>query len=400
MGKRGVGITLIVIGIVVAIIALSTSGPSPQSLPSVSRFCEDAIGKVQNYSERDPDSIRIDPSPRCFGPVVRFPRTWQQWIVQETGETREDSWLAGWLDGAPQPMGPLPGSKLNSWAIGGDMRFAGKGSFLAIAITRVTPSAVAVSKTNVRVPGNQKWTATGIKVRAGDTIILSASGLVKVVVDGHVPAIPPMSPDGYQPDCTAENHEYGPSTPSSRRNFPDFDLPCWSLIGRIGIQGPIFEVGQEKTLRGTETGELYFGINDDNVSDNSGDWIVGVTVNPSTPPAPKAEYQNRVCDGAEDGQPDAISVDHSGDDIGSFTVELQPGCFSGYILIPGAWASYRMEPVDPAKNWWMAYMWYQSRNSGSGERPPLKASELLALDRHTSQKIRVQGNGQLFFRVR
>lgn len=55
-----------------------------------------------------------------------------------------------------------------------------------------------------------------------------------------------------------------------------------------------------------------------------------------------------------------------------------------------------MEAAGPMQNWWLTYKWYQSKNSGAGQNPPLQAAELATM-RHGSHKIRVQGNGQLVF---
>jgi hypothetical protein len=51
--------------------------------------------------------------------------------------------------------------------------------------------------------------------------------------------------------------------------FPAPDLPCWSLIARIGNGRP-FEVGTSTLITATASGVLFLGINDDSVSGNSG----------------------------------------------------------------------------------------------------------------------------------
>jgi len=107
-------------------------------------------------------------------------------------------------------------------------------------------------------------------------------------------------------------------------------------------------------------------------------------------------YMNRDCDGVGDGQSGSVYRDLSQQNIERFTVELQPGCFTGYILIPLSWEYYRMEAAGSTQNWWLAYKWYQSKNSGSGQNPPLHAQQLASM-RHGSHKIRVQGHGQLMF---
>ncbi|MGO9240081.1 MAG: tetratricopeptide repeat protein [Bryobacteraceae bacterium] len=107
-------------------------------------------------------------------------------------------------------------------------------------------------------------------------------------------------------------------------------------------------------------------------------------------------YMNRDCDGAEDGRPGSVYRDLSQQNVDRFTIDLHPGCFSGYILLPQTWAYYRMEASGSTQNWWLAYKWYQSKNSGSGQNPPLQAGQLVSM-RHGSHKVRVQGHGQLLF---
>ena len=107
-------------------------------------------------------------------------------------------------------------------------------------------------------------------------------------------------------------------------------------------------------------------------------------------------YITRDCDGTEDGQQGSVYRDLSQQKIDRFTIELQPGCFSGYVLLPQSWEYYRMEAAGSMQNWWLAYKWYQSKNSGSGQNPPLQAGQLVSM-RHGSHKIRVQGHGQLVF---
>jgi hypothetical protein len=256
------GITLVMVGIVLALIAIAeVSQPTspPTDPPKISRICEEAIGKVADYSNDNRPSIQIHPSEACFGPVIRFPRQWRTWIFQQTGDTRQDSWLDAWPDGTLRPLPPVRSGFTDQWPnVGNAMRFAGRGTYLVIAIRQeALPSA------NVEI----------------------------------------------------------------------------------------------------------------------------------------TSYQNRLCNGAEDGQPNAILVDHSTESISEFTVTLQPGCFLGYVLLPEFWESYSMTAINPSEDWWMAYKWYQSKHSGSGERAPLKANDYLTppLDKHTSQKVRVQGYGQVRF---
>ena len=107
-------------------------------------------------------------------------------------------------------------------------------------------------------------------------------------------------------------------------------------------------------------------------------------------------YLNRDCEGTEDGQPGSNYKDLSQQNIRRFTIDLGPGCFSGYILLPQSWEYYHMGATGPTQNWWLAYKWYQSKNSGSGQNGPWQPGSLENA-RHGSHKIRVQGHGQLVF---
>jgi TonB family protein len=302
--------------------------------------------------------------------------------------------------------GPLSGDGLS--ILGSYVDTSGhRGQWKVVKVTTIvekhaetaTPeTSPATGGTRVTIEGNRDWTDTGINLLLNDTVNISAAGSVKVTTAGHVPDIPSMSPSGYPPDCAAANRVYGPFSQRAIRGFPAFDLPCWSLIGRVGTQGRVFAVASNKTLTVTAPGELYLGVNDENVSDNSGSWTASITVlRQSDFSTEKVSYQNRICEGADDGQPNEILTDHSSEEIDEFTITLRPGCFSGYILIPESWKSYTMEAAGATENWWMAYKWYP-KNSGSGERPPLTAHDLSTIGRHTSQKIRVQGYGRLLIR--
>ena len=114
----------------------------------------------------------------------------------------------------------------------------------------------------IQVPANQAWTATGVFLRAGSVVAISATGTASMGGGS-----PPMPPEGRPPDC------------GGRGGFPAGDLPCWSLIGRVGEQGPIFYVGSGTTLRVPKDGQLFLGVNDDQIGDNSGYWTATVALN-------------------------------------------------------------------------------------------------------------------------
>ena len=123
---------------------------------------------------------------------------------------------------------------------------------------------------SIQVPANVPWTDTGIHLRPGDSVAVTASGRVAVETGGR---IPPKAPGGFAPDCRAAASIYG----GRFGIFPAPQLPCWSLIGRIG-NGIVFEVGAGGTFQARSGGRLFLGINDDTLANNSGFWTVAVTV--------------------------------------------------------------------------------------------------------------------------
>jgi hypothetical protein len=124
---------------------------------------------------------------------------------------------------------------------------------------------------SIRVPANVPWTDTGISLRPGDSVEVTASGSVAVETSGR---IPPKAPGGFAPDCRAAASIYG----GRFGVFPAPQLPCWSLIGRIGANGIIFEVGVRRTFQARSDGRLFLGINDDSLANNAGFWTATVTV--------------------------------------------------------------------------------------------------------------------------
>jgi serine/threonine-protein kinase len=124
---------------------------------------------------------------------------------------------------------------------------------------------------SVQVPATVQWTDTGINLRAGDSVSVMASGLVAVETGGR---IPPKAPGGFAPDCRAAASIYG----GRFGIFPAPQLPCWSLIGRVGGNGAVFEVGARGNFQARSDGRLFLGINDDSLANNSGFWTAAITV--------------------------------------------------------------------------------------------------------------------------
>ena len=122
-----------------------------------------------------------------------------------------------------------------------------------------TPSATSgVGSQTVRVNAQRRWTDASIDVRAGDTLTINATGSIQM--SGNA-----------QDAATAAGSTAGRRAPDA----PILNQPAGGLIARIGDYGPIF-VGNRATLRAPVTGRLYFGVNDDHLADNSGEFTVVV----------------------------------------------------------------------------------------------------------------------------
>ena len=121
------------------------------------------------------------------------------------------------------------------------------------------------STPGINMPSNQEWTDTGVSVRSGATIGISATGAAYLAAAGSSQA------PGGDPSCK-------PATSYAAHNaqFPAPQLPCWSVIARIG-NGQPFEVGSSILVTAT-TGRLYLGVNDDSFSGNTGIWTVKIKI--------------------------------------------------------------------------------------------------------------------------
>jgi uncharacterized membrane protein len=143
---------------------------------------------------------------------------------------------------------------------------------LAASVVISLPISVAWGATgppvvNASVVSSRVWTDTGVTVKPGDLVDIRAAG--RIHFGG--PPIDQMAPPGIPWDrCT--QIEGGTGWPAPR-------LACWSLIGRIGTE-PTFEIGDARAFRAPRGGQLFLGINDNHLADNSGAWSATVRVGP------------------------------------------------------------------------------------------------------------------------
>jgi hypothetical protein len=118
------------------------------------------------------------------------------------------------------------------------------------------------------VRADQPWTPTGIQLQVGDDVTVTARGVIRTNLNGAR-----ATPAGTVPDCI--------DVGTVRVPFVAPELPCWSLLGRIGRSGNVFEVGTSRRFKANANGELYLGVNDNFFADNSGHWTAGVAVSTS-----------------------------------------------------------------------------------------------------------------------
>jgi Ca2+-binding EF-hand superfamily protein len=123
------------------------------------------------------------------------------------------------------------------------------------------PGAVATSGRAIVVDARQRWTDTGISVRAGDLVTFSAAGTVQL-----------------SPDTTDLADPRGSRT---GRRAPDAPLrqdSAGGLIARIGDSAPIYIGDRSGPVRMPRDGQLYLGVNDDYLGDNVGEFRVTISV--------------------------------------------------------------------------------------------------------------------------
>jgi hypothetical protein len=124
------------------------------------------------------------------------------------------------------------------------------------AVASSSPSAAAVPDGAVRVPGNSTWVPTPLTVRKGDRVSFNAQGQVQLSDNAGDVA--------------------GPAGSMSQRRAAGSPLPqnfAGALIAKVGNSAP-FPIGDVPTVTMPADGQLYLGINDDEVSDNRGEFVV------------------------------------------------------------------------------------------------------------------------------
>ena len=106
----------------------------------------------------------------------------------------------------------------------------------------------------------ERWTDTGLRVRAGDLVYFDTTGNIRLSSDRSDVA-------------TAAGARSGRRAADSLLS----NQPAGALIGRIDNGEPFF-IGNRRTVRAPSGGRLYLGVNDNYLEDNSGEFRVMVGV--------------------------------------------------------------------------------------------------------------------------
>lgn len=142
------------------------------------------------------------------------------------------------------------------------------------AIAPVIPGDERISPDALVVPANVPWVDTGIDVVAGRPVSIVGKGRAAIGKLMRVKDDPgyEVGPQGtfFYPDTF--QHETFP-LPAGGSG----PAPCFCLIGRIG-HGPVFYVGPERSWIAEQTGRLYLGINDFDVTTNAGNFFAEVSL--------------------------------------------------------------------------------------------------------------------------
>lgn len=132
------------------------------------------------------------------------------------------------------------------------------------------PSTPVAQERSIVVPGNSRGTDTGIDLRAGDSVTISATGNITAGRRAGV-----VSPDGGRIGVG-----------SIVGTYPVAQAGVGALIGYLrmtnGQATQPFLVGSQQTFNAPTDGRLFLLINDDNYGDNSGQFDVRITYTPQS----------------------------------------------------------------------------------------------------------------------
>ena len=156
----------------------------------------------------------------------------------------------------------------------------------ATVVVRGAAPEVETDATATVVSAERVWTRTGLALEKGQRVTVSATGSVVA-----------YQPSLREKEVVAEVGPEGTYLFSDRVADREFPLPaagggpapCYGLIGRIGGGAPFF-IGTSRTWTADRGGELWLGVNDFDVSDNSGEFLATIDLSGT----PRPVFSERV----------------------------------------------------------------------------------------------------------
>jgi hypothetical protein len=160
---------------------------------------------------------------------------------------------------APFPVYPSAAYWLTDYVISQDLQTA----YAAQTAT------AAAAQDGIPVAPTQAWTDAGTQIVEGQGYKITATGMLQFNVNASSQAPPSGLTGGPQVDAQC--------APGVNHNgFLVPELPCLSLVGKIGSGGVPFEIGASTSFVAPASGELFLGVNDNNLADNSGGWVASI----------------------------------------------------------------------------------------------------------------------------
>jgi hypothetical protein len=158
--------------------------------------------------------------------------------------------------------------------------------WVALAVVLFAATASAEEHT-VSVRADRAWTSTKLVVKRGQQWTISAHGTI-----------------------TRSGRSFGPGGATGtgvlidvEAHYPLASAKPFALIARIG-QAAAFVVGETTTITAPGDGELFLGINDDQVTNNRGEWTVRIADGGATVGGAPAQGLDdstwRPCEGGND----------------------------------------------------------------------------------------------------
>lgn len=177
---------------------------------------------------------------------------------------------------------------------GGNMRFILCFTSCVLCLSGSVIPAAAQSR--VILPANKAFTDTGVDLNTDEPFRITASGEIEITGPSY------MGRDGF-------DWRVGPMG-SYRHRKTDHDkvfplpsadkgpAPGYCLIGKIGDDGTPFFVGKDHYSDAHTAGRLYLGINDFDLTDNTGSFVANIAVGDEAAP-PEERPDNVVYTAAE-----------------------------------------------------------------------------------------------------